>query len=46
MAEDNPFENFTVTLHQEVKNDNLLFHVYSPFWLINRTGLELIMKVY
>lgn len=45
MSEENSQETLTVGIHRESNNEEILLHAYCPFWMINRTGLNLIYKV-
>lgn len=42
--EENVHDVMTLGIHRENNNEEVLFHVYCPFWMINRTGLDLIYK--
>lgn len=44
ISQDSPVETLTLGIHRETISDEVLLHVYSPFWMINRTGLDLLYK--
>ncbi|CAL8090191.1 unnamed protein product [Orchesella dallaii] len=44
VSEENSNNAITLGLHRELSNDELVLHLFCPFWMINRTGLNLIYK--
>ncbi|ODN02737.1 Vacuolar protein sorting-associated protein 13A [Orchesella cincta] len=44
ISDDNVHESLTLGIHRELSNDEIILHLYCPFWMINRTGLSLIYK--
>ena len=36
----------TLGIHKELVNEtNLILHIYCPYWMVNRTGMDLYYKV-
>jgi vacuolar protein sorting-associated protein 13A/C len=43
-SEKDPSAFLTVGLHKEVNENEITWHFYMPYWMINRTGLELVYR--
>jgi len=42
---ENPSNTIYLGIHKDTTDDSLTLHVYSPFWMVNRTGLPLAYHV-